>query len=208
MLHVHLKGLLAQLITKVDPELYTKFLIKENGKDMMYVQLAKALYGTLQVAMLFWKDLTGHLTTLGFVLNPYDNCVSNKTIDGTQCAILWHVDNLKITHAKQEVIEDLVTTLNDWYGKLDPLTITRGDVHDYLGMMLDYNVPGQKVSIQMDDFVPDLLEEAPNNMNGTAVTPAADHLFTINEDPEYLDDVASEFFHHLTAKLLFVCKRA
>jgi hypothetical protein len=124
VLHVRLKGPLAQLLTKVDPKLYTKFLSKENGKDVMYVRLAKALYGTLQVAMLFWKDLTGYLSTLGFVLNPYDNCVANKTIDGTQCTILWHVDDLKITHAKQEVIEDLIVTLNDRYGKLDPPTVT------------------------------------------------------------------------------------
>jgi hypothetical protein len=108
VLHVCLEGPLAQLLTKVDPELYTKFLSKENGKDVMYVQLAKALYGTLQAAMLFWKDLTGYFITFGFVLNPYDNYVANKTIDGTQCTILWHVDNLKITYAKQKVIKDLV----------------------------------------------------------------------------------------------------
>jgi hypothetical protein len=31
----------------VDPELYTKYLSKECEKDIMYVKLAKALYGTL-----------------------------------------------------------------------------------------------------------------------------------------------------------------
>jgi hypothetical protein len=70
VLHVCLEGPLAQLLTKVDPELYTKFLSKENGKDVMYVRLAKALYGTLQAAMLFWKDLTVYLSMLGFTLNP------------------------------------------------------------------------------------------------------------------------------------------
>jgi hypothetical protein len=59
----------------------------------------------------------------------------------------------------------------------------------------------------MDDYVWDLLEEALDNMDVTAATPAVDHLFTINGDPEYLDDAESEFFHHMTAKLLFVCKR-
>jgi hypothetical protein len=115
------------------------------------------------------------------------------------------VDNLKITHAKQEVLEDLVSTLNARNGKLDPLTITRGDIHDYLGMTLDYSVPGQ-VSIRMNDYVRDLLEEAPADMDGTAATPVVDHLFTINKDPDYLDDAVSEFFHHMAAKLLFVCK--
>jgi hypothetical protein len=34
----------------LDPELYTKYLSKEGEKDIMYVKLAKALYGTLQAA--------------------------------------------------------------------------------------------------------------------------------------------------------------
>jgi hypothetical protein len=149
--------------------------------------------------LLFWKDLTGYLSELGFVLNPYDNCVANKMVEGSQCTFIWHVDNLKISHINQEVLEDLVSTLN--------VTVTRGDVHDYLGMTLDYSTPGQ-VSIRMDDYVRDLLEEAPKDMDGTAATPAAKHLFTVNADPEYLDDATSELFHHMTAKLLFLCKRA
>jgi len=37
---------------------YQKFLSVENGRSTMYVMLKKALYGTLQVAMLFWKTFT------------------------------------------------------------------------------------------------------------------------------------------------------
>jgi hypothetical protein len=97
----------------VDPELYTRFVSKENGKDVMYMRLANALYGTLQAALLFWKDLTGYLVEeLRFVLNQYDNCMANKVIDGKQCTILWHADNLKIAHIKQEVLEDLINWLN------------------------------------------------------------------------------------------------
>jgi hypothetical protein len=62
------------------------------------VKLLKALYGTLQAAMLFWKDLTKNLEEWGFEINPYDWCVANKMIDGKQCTIVWHVDDLKISH--------------------------------------------------------------------------------------------------------------
>jgi hypothetical protein len=207
VIHVKLEGPLATLLTKVDPELYTKFLCKENGKDIMYVRLAKALYGTLQAAMLFWKDLSGYLVSEGFELNPYDNCVANKLVDGKQCTVLWHVDDLKMSHVSDQVLEDLVDQLNDRYGKIAPLTVTRGTTHDYLGMTLDYGVPGQ-VTIRMDDYVQDLLDEAPEDMLGTAATPAGEHLFTVTENPTYLDDPDAELFHHLTAKLLFLCKRA
>jgi hypothetical protein len=107
----------------------------------------------------------------------------------------------------QAILEDLVSLLNKQYGKLDPLTVTRGDIYDYLGMTLDYSVPG-KVTIGMDNYVCDLLEEAPDKMGGMAATPTADHLFTVSKDPIYLDDAESELFHHTTAKLLFLCKRA
>jgi hypothetical protein len=163
VLHVRLEGPLAQLLTKVDPKLYTKFISKENGKDVMYVRLAKALYGMLQAVLLFWKDLTGYLQELGFALNPYDNCVANKTINGTQCTILWHADDLKVSHVNQAVLENIINLLNKRYGKLDPLTVTRGDVHDYLGMTLDYSV-SEKITIRMDDYVRDILEEAPEDM--------------------------------------------
>jgi acyl CoA:acetate/3-ketoacid CoA transferase len=59
VLHVRLEGSLAKLLTKVDPDLYTQFLSKENGKDVMYVHLEKALYGTLQAALLFGKTCLG-----------------------------------------------------------------------------------------------------------------------------------------------------
>jgi hypothetical protein len=113
VLHVQLEGPLAQLLTKIDPDLYAKFMMVEGGKDVMYVKLTKVLYGTLQAAMLFWKDLTSYLAKRGFVLNPYDNCIANKMIDGAQCTILWHVDDLKILHVKQEVLEDLIAILNE-----------------------------------------------------------------------------------------------
>jgi hypothetical protein len=194
---------------KVDPELYTKYLRQENGKDVMYVKLAKALHGTLQVALLFWKNLSSYLISEGFKLNPYDNCVVNKMTKGAQqCTVLWHVDNLKLSHIAQWVLEELVTKLNGCYGEIAPLTVTRGTKHDYLGMMLDYSMPSE-VMIWMDDYISDLLEEALQDMARLAATPAGDHLFKISKDPEYLGDSALELFqHHLTAKLLFLCKQA
>jgi hypothetical protein len=43
-----LEGVMAEAILKIDPKQYTKYVVKENGKDVIYVILAKALYGTLQ----------------------------------------------------------------------------------------------------------------------------------------------------------------
>jgi len=55
---------------------------------MLYVQLKKALYGTLQAALLFWKLLSKTLVEWGFKLNEYDPC--------------GHVDDLKILHVEKK----------------------------------------------------------------------------------------------------------
>jgi hypothetical protein len=205
---VKFEGELAKLLTKVDPDLYSKFIIQEHGKDVIYVELQKALYGTLQAALLFWKELTRYLVdVLGFELNPYDECVANKTINGKQCTILWHVDDLKLSHVDPAVLEDIVAKLGERFGKEEPLTINRGKVHDYLGMTLDYSVDG-KVRIAMDDYIMRMLDELPDDMDGTAATPAANHLFDVNPNTTKLGQDQSDLFHATVAKLLFLCKRA
>ena len=61
-----LKGKTAELIIKLDPKLYRKY-IWENKKEkpMLYVKLKKALYGTLQAALLFWRLLSDTLIEWG-----------------------------------------------------------------------------------------------------------------------------------------------
>ena len=207
VVHVRLEGPLAELLTKVDPKQYTKYVTTERGKSVMCVQLQKALYGTLSAAMLFWKDLSGFLADEGFEPNPYDSCVMNKLINKKQCAVLWHVDDLKLSHVDDAVNESLLARLNERHGKESPLAVTRGDLHDYLGMTIDYGTDG-KVIIRMDDYVENMLEELPEDMGGVAATPAGEHLFKVNDGAEKLSRENSDVFHSTTAKLLFLCKRA
>lgn len=45
-------------------------------------------------------------------------------------------------------------------------------------------------------------------MMKTTQTPAANHLFEVNENAEKLDEDKSTLFHHLVAKSLYISKRA
>jgi hypothetical protein len=45
-------------------------------------------------------------------------------------------------------------------------------------------------------------------MDREAATPAANHLFQVNDDAKKLDEETAQLFHHNVAKLLFLCKRA
>ena len=140
--------------------------------------------------------------------NEYDWCVMNKMVSGRQCTVAWYVDDIKMSHENQQVLEDLLTLLNDEFGKEAPLTITQGKMHDYLGMVIDYTVPG-KVKFTMKDFIQGVLDECPGElMKGASATLAANHLFNVNPDCNKLGEEKASQFHHLTAKLLYLSKRA
>jgi len=91
---------------------------------MLYVKLKKALYGTIQAALLFWRLLSDTLMEWGFVLNKYDTCVANKQINGKKCTIIWHVDDLKISHMDKKVVNVIITCLGNKFGRENPLTTT------------------------------------------------------------------------------------
>jgi hypothetical protein len=203
--HTVLEGTMAELLVKLDPKLYRKYIQIKKGKPVMYVQLKKALYGTLQASLLFWKDLSGKLSKWGFKVNPYDWCVANKTINGKQCTMLWHVDDIKISHEDPEVVSQMIELLKGAYGTEAPLTITRGKIHEYLSMTIDYSTL-DKVRITMLKYIRDMFEEMPEEWTGEAATPMADHLFEVNPEAGQLDEETAQTFHQLIAKLLFLCK--
>jgi len=61
----------AEMIIKLDPTIYRKHIwYNKHGTPMLYVQLKKALYGTLQAGLLFWKLLSETLQVWGFTMNP------------------------------------------------------------------------------------------------------------------------------------------
>ena len=209
--HMKLEGEMVKILERIDPKLYSKYKKVENGRSVLYVKLKKALYGTLQAALLFWKNLTTTLIGWGFEINPYDWCVANKMVSGKQLTVVWHVDDLKISHLDQSAIGILVDQLRDKYettpsGNKTPLTVHTGTKHDYLGMTLDYSVD-RKVIVDMTAYAKKLLDELPTSFRGTATTPAASHLFDVNENCEKLDKDDAEFFHHVVAQLLFLGKR-
>ena len=102
---------------------------------MLYVQLKKALYATLQVALLFWKLLSSTLQEWGFKISNYDRCIANKMIDGKQCTIIWHVDKLKISHEKKAVVDDILKKFNKKFRKESPLTTARGRIFRHINQL-------------------------------------------------------------------------
>jgi hypothetical protein len=74
-------------------------------------------------------------------------------------------------------------------------------------MTLDYSDKG-KVKIKMPYYVEKMLADLPAKMDGEALTPAANHLFSVDGDQTKVDKEKAQFFHTYVAKTLFLCKRA
>ena len=83
-----------------------------------------------------------------------------------------------------------------------------GNLHNYLGITIDYSLKG-KVVFTMFDYLEDIIVECPDDLKkATSIFPANDNLFKLNEDSPRLDNKRSELFHRITARLLFAAKRA
>jgi hypothetical protein len=74
-------------------------------------------------------------------------------------------------------------------------------IHDYLGITIDYSKK-QKVKFTMYDYLEDILDEIPDDMKGTAPTPASDNLFDVDDGSPTLNEKESDFFHRTTGRLL------
>ena len=89
LIHVKLEDELVDVLLLVDNK-YAAFVTHENGRRVLYVELQKALYGTLQASLLFWKELSNFLVKeLAFEFNPYDKCVVNKVVNSAPSYGTW-----------------------------------------------------------------------------------------------------------------------
>jgi hypothetical protein len=76
---------------------------------------------------------------MGFKSNPDDLCVMKKDIEGDQFTINLHVDDLKLSFAREDEIKIVLNDLEDEYVKLD---IQRGKKLQYLGLTIDFETEG------------------------------------------------------------------
>jgi hypothetical protein len=167
---------LALLLVELDKKRWEKHLRKEHGRPVIYVRCKKAIYGTLNAAVLAYWKLTKFFEERGFAMNPYEPCVWNKTINITQFTIAFHVDDIKLSHIDPLIVTMIIKKLMKEYGKLDQLTLHRGKKHEYLGMHIDVSIKGE-VRITMYDYVEKLIRQLPSDMIGTKKTTEAEYLF-------------------------------
>jgi hypothetical protein len=166
-------------------------------------------------SLLYYRKFCKSLTDEGFKFNPYDPCVANKMIGGKQMTIAFHVDDCKLSHKDSKEMDKTIKWLRTEYESIfedgsGKMSVSRGKIHTYLGMTLDYTTRGQ-VKITMIDYIQEILtafDKAEPNAHGTKTCAAPTNLFTVDEDCEKLKPDKAKEFHNLVAKTLYATKRA
>jgi hypothetical protein len=111
------------------------------------------------------------------------------------------VDDCFISCAVPEILESIV----QWFAEeFEDLNVTRGSVHQFTGMTLDYT-QSDKLIVTMKNQVNNLLEKT--GTTGTAVNPAEADLFIIDSTSPSLERERKDEFHSIKASISYIAKR-
>ena len=133
--------------------------------------------------------------------------------DSYQQTVVWHVDDLLVSHI--DPVENMKFALHfgELYNKeaLKPITVNRGKFHDYLGVDFGYDKDGE-VTVSQINYVQKILDDFPKEISGPQASPAAQYLFDIRPDDDnnkkLLSETEASQFHHAVAQLLFLFMRS
>lgn len=99
---------------------------------------------------------------------------------------------------------NIIDKLSKRYGDIMSLSISRGKIHDYLGIVFDYT-KSNEVKVTMYQYIDRLLDNVPEVfLKGIGlVTPASENLYDLwdvnFQECELLTDTERERYHSLTA---------
>ena len=137
----------ADVLCKKDPS-FQPFL-HENGRIL--VKLLKARYGCAESVKLnhiskvykfskAYNHISKAIKEFGFQVNQFDQCGFQKLEAETWTYITLYVDLLIVNDEKSKV-DETIEYLRETY--ID-ITVTRGKIHDYLGIRFDFRNKGEE----------------------------------------------------------------
>ena len=119
--------------------------------------------------------------------------------------IRFHVDNIM---SNKQVNNQFHKWLNSMYGEFGEVKATRGKLHNYLGLIFNFQMKG-KVCIDMRKYMRKMVVDFEKKyvLNNRATSPGANDLFAYNPDSPKTDKEMKEDFHTFAARGLFAAKR-
>ena len=117
-----IQGALVDILIQIESS-YAEFVVEEKRQPVLYIHIVRALYGLLDSAMLFYKNLSTDLVGYGFKIDTYDPYTANKRVKGNQLTVSCHVDDLKMSHKDPVVIKQFMELISKTYGSLGKVKV-------------------------------------------------------------------------------------
>ena len=211
---IKLRGVLVDILCGIYAY-YNVYLTRYNrGFKQLLLRCQNSLYVKMVVILIYYIKFTKSMKSIGFDINPYDPCISNKVIDGLQTTIWFYVDECTIIHREWKADDIIIEWLHQEWDSIfkynsGNMSVRRGKVHEYLGMTLYYTVCGQ-MSTTMFSYIEEILTTFDKSYTKGKVansSTAPKNFFVVNEDWKKLDREKVVGLHHLVAKIPFTTKK-
>ena len=131
---VHIRGPLVDILVSMAMDVYgPNVSATKTGQKVLTVECLNAIYGTMVAALLYYKKFMKSLQNHGFKLN---GCVANKTVNGNQITMCFHVDDCKLSHELPNVFDETIGWLRAEYESifkdgLGAMKVNKGKVDQY-----------------------------------------------------------------------------
>ena len=118
------------------------------------------------------------------------------------------MDDLKVSQKNEDTATAFALKLAKIYGP--NTTISRGRVHEYLRMEIDWGTEPGTMIVSVIKYLQKVIEEFPESLNSTKALSSGEHVFKIREeeDRNMLSEEQAQQSHRTVSCILVLCKRA
>ena len=92
----------------------------------------------MNAALLAYKKLVKLFRKWDIKINQSNACIYNILVNRKQFTIVFHIDGLLLSNKNPNIVTLYIRKLQQEYGSREDLTVTKGKIHEYLGMTLDF----------------------------------------------------------------------
>ena len=116
---IKIRGVLVDLLLKIDSEFYGPFVTSyKKGDKLRIVKFLDAIYWTMVASLLYYKKFVKILNKNWLQLNLYNLCAANRIVNDKKQTICFQVDDCKLIHRDSKVNDKFIKTLRNL--KTDP----------------------------------------------------------------------------------------
>ena len=99
-----IRGLLVGISLEIDENKYIDFIICCRKEKFLYAKILKILYSIMPIAsILYCKKFRKDIEVIWHEINLYNMHTASKIANSKQHVLIWHADDIKISHINPKV---------------------------------------------------------------------------------------------------------